>query len=401
MRLQDLKHLDAAMEVFTACADADMLLSTLFDHTRDLFHMEAAFVWLTVDGEQSRLHLTEGVPASVAARLQRLKISASATRTIARRLHKLGYRAVLAAPLRVQGKMVGMVAAGSQRSRRSSRIEAAIFHLLVRYAVSTLERWQFPPTHEGEQARRPMTTHGHRDLQHERTHLLNIFVSGITHDLNNAMTAISGRVELLLHRHHDQAILQHLVAAHHAIIDASQMIRHIQGFMIGDHEGGVVMVDINQLVRDSLQIARSTWFQGFRQRRVPVDLGAALQPVPAFPGRASDLRIVLLCLLRHAMDTLHPGSGLMVRTSSVGQAEGQVVVVSLADDPGQPSTAEHEDGIGILLRQAHTPESQLALEFVQTIVRNLEGQITVHRSADGSTTMTLIFPVSRTVAGER
>ena len=66
MRLQDLKHLDAAMEAFTACVDVDMLLGTLFAHTRDLFHMEAAFVWLTVDGEQSRLHLTEGVPASVA-----------------------------------------------------------------------------------------------------------------------------------------------------------------------------------------------------------------------------------------------------------------------------------------------------------------------------------------------
>jgi hypothetical protein len=54
-----------------------------------------------------------------------------------------------------------------------------------------------------------------------------------------------------------------------------------------------------------------------------------------------------------------------------------------------------------LLRQARTPESRLALEFVQTIVRSLKGQITVHRSADGSTTMTLIFSVSRTVAGER
>src|SRR6267142_2054019 len=99
MRLQDLKHLDAAMEAFTACADVDMLLGTLFAHTRDLFHMEAAFVWLTVDGEQSHLYLTEGVPAPVAARLQRLKISASGERMIARRLHQWGYRAVLAAPL--------------------------------------------------------------------------------------------------------------------------------------------------------------------------------------------------------------------------------------------------------------------------------------------------------------
>ena len=67
----------------------------------------------------------------------------------------------------------------------------------------------------------------------------------------------------------------------------------------------------------------------------------------------------------------------------------------------QPYTAEHEGGIGILLRQAHTPESQLALEFVQTIVRNLEGQITVDRSADGGTATTLIFAVHRMLAGER
>ena len=294
-----------------------------------------------------------------------------------------------------------MVAAGSQRSRRLSRIEAAMFHLLVRHAVSTLERWPFPPAFDAEEPRRPVTIHSDPDIQHERMRLLNVFVSGITHDLNNAMAAISGRVELLLLRLDDQAVLRHLVAAQHAILEASQMIRHIHGFMGGDRAGDVAMVDINQLVRDSILIARSTWFQGFRQRRVPVDLGADLHPVPAFPGRASDLRIALLCLLRHAMDTLRPGGGLMVRTSSVGKAEGQVVVVSLADDLGQPYTAEHEGGIGILLRQAHTPESQLALEFVQTIVRNLEGQITVDRSADGGTATTLIFAVHRMLAGER
>jgi hypothetical protein len=178
------------------------------------------------------------------------------------------------------------------------------------------------------------------------------------------------------------------------------MIRHIHGFMSGDHEDGVVMVDINQLVRDSLQIARSTWFQGFRQRHMPIDLGADLHPVPALPSKASDLRIALLCLLRHAMDTLRPGGGLMVRTSSVGDGEGQVVMVSLSDAPGQPSTTAHEGGIGILLSQAHTPESQLALQFVQAIVHNLDGQITVERSADGGTTTTLILSGSRMVAGE-
>jgi K+-sensing histidine kinase KdpD len=400
MRLRDLKHLDAALEALTACTDVDTLLGALFAHTRDLFHMEAAFVWLTADEKQSYLHLTEGVPASVASSLQRVTISASGDRTIARRLHTLGYRPVLTAPLRVQGRMVGMVAVGSQRPRRLSRIETASFNLLARFAMSALERCQSPSTLAGQEARRRMATHIDLDVQNERTHLLKIFISGITHDLNNAMAAIGGRVELLLNRLHDQATLPHLEAAHRAIIEASQMIRYIQNFVSGDHEGGLAMVDINQLARDSVQIAQSTWFQGFRQRRDPIDLETELHPVPAVPGRAADLRIVLLCLLRHAMDTLRPGGRLIVRTSSMGEDEGQMVVVSLSHDPGQPAIAEPEDGIELLLRQVHAPESRLALALVQAMIRDLDGRITVHRSADGGTTTTLVLAVNRTAAGE-
>jgi signal transduction histidine kinase len=401
MRLQDIKHLETAMKAFTACVDVDMLLGTLLAHIRDLFHMEAAFVWLAADGEQSHLYRTEGVPASVASRLQRLKMSASGGRTVASRLHKLAYRAVLVAPLQVHGSLVGMVAAGSQRLRPSLRTDSAAFNILTRYAASALERLQSPSTLAGEETRPSMPTRSDLVIQDERLHLLHLFISGIAHDLNNALTTISGRMELLLNRLHDQVTLQHLGAAHRASNEASQMIRHMHGLVSGYGEGGVVVVDINQLVGDSLQISRSAWFQGFRQTRVSVDLGAELNPVPALVTRPADLRIALLCLLRHAMDTLRPGGQLMVRTSSVGEDEGQMVVVSIADEPGQSSTAARDEGIGLLLSQMHTPESRRALAFVQAIIRNLDGQITVNRRADGGTTTTLSFSVSRAVAGER
>jgi C4-dicarboxylate-specific signal transduction histidine kinase len=215
------------------------------------------------------------------------------------------------------------------------------------------------------------------------------------------MAAIGGRVELLLNRLHDQATSPHLEAAHRAVVEASQMIRHIHNFVSGDREGGVVMVDVNQLVTDSVQIARSTWFQGFRQRRDPVDLATDLHPVPAVPARASDLRIILLCLLRHAMDTLRPGGRLIVRTSSMGGDEDQMVVVSLSDDPSQPSTAEREDEVELSRGQVHTPESRLALAVVQAMIRDLDGRITVRPSATGGTTTALVFAVNRAVAGER
>jgi C4-dicarboxylate-specific signal transduction histidine kinase len=170
--------------------------------------------------------------------------------------------------------------------------------------------------------------------------------------------------------------------------------------MSGYHEGAVVMVDLNQLVRDSLQIARSTWFQGFRRTRDRVDLRADLHPVPALPARASDLRIALLCLLRHAMDAVRRGDDLIVRTTSVDEGEGPMVAVSFSDGSGPSSAVEREDGIGILLRQVHTSESRRALAFVQALIRNLDGRITVQRSANGGTTTALIFSVSRTVDGE-
>lgn len=400
MRLQDFKHLEAAMEAFTACVDEDMLLTTLLTSTQRLFHREAAFIWLAAEADQLHLRLAEGAPATVTSSLQRMRGSASGERTVARRLHKLGYLAVLAAPLRVHDRMVGMVAAGSQRSQRPGRIDAAIFKILVRYAMSALERLQPPPAVEGEAARRHMTARRDLEVQNERMRFLNMAISGITHDLNNTMATISGRVELLLNRLHDQVTLRHLGAAHRAINEAGHLIRHLRDVMGGRREDGLVLVDINQLVRDSLQIARSTWFQGFRHTHVPVDLGADLNPTPALPSTPSDLRIALLCLLRHAMDAVRPGGGLMVRTWSEGEGEGRTVSISISDAPGQSPSAEREEGIGSLLRQLPTPESRRALEFAQTIIRDLDGQIAVDRSADGGTTTTLTFSVRGAAPGE-
>jgi K+-sensing histidine kinase KdpD len=393
MRLQHLRHLAAAMQACSACADLEALIAVLLAHLRQLFPVEVAFVWLMRDGEQLHLHHAEGVPPAVASRLQLMKRSASGERSVARRLHRQGYRRVLAAPLGLPSQILGMVAVGSRRSRRFGRIEAAIFKMLVQYAGSCLERLQSSPTAEAGEMRRRAAVASDVEVLNEHMRLLNAFISGITHDLNNAMTSISVRVELLLNRLHDQVTLQHLGTAHRAINEAGQMIRHMQDLVSGYRERGDVIVDINQLVRGSLQIARSTWFQEFRATRAPVDLDVELSSVPVLPGRSSDLRMAFLCILRHAMDTLRPGSRLLVRTQTELVDERQTVFISISDDPDQSSAAEREEGIGLLLRALNTPESQRALEFALAIIRNLDGRITVQRSAAGGTTTTLIFRV--------
>jgi K+-sensing histidine kinase KdpD len=388
---QDLNLLVAAIEAFAACRDVDMLLAALLTHTRRLFRMDAAFVWLTADDALLCLQCSEGAPPSVASSLQQLKMSTNTERMIAKRLQNLGYRMVLCAPLRRHTNIVGMVAASCRRSRRSRRIEAAIFRRVMRSASGSLERLRSISLDQEPEARPRLASDDDLGLQNERMRFMSLFISGIAHDLNNAITTISGRVELLLNRLHDQVTLQHLGAAHGASAEVAQMVRHIHNLISGFRHDDAVLVDINQVVLDSIQVARSTWFQEFRHTRVPVELDVDLSPVPALLSRALDLRIVLLCLLRHAMDTVRPGGGVMIRTWCEGDAEQEMVLVRIGDDPGEISAAEGEQGLGSLLSQLHVSDSQRALRFVQTICRDLGVRLTVQRDAAGGTISTLMF----------
>jgi K+-sensing histidine kinase KdpD len=393
MRLDHCKRLVAGLEACTVCADLEALMAALLTHIRQLFPVEVAFIWLIRDGEQLHLHRAEGVPPALASRLQLLKRTVSGERSVARQLQRQGYRRVLAAPLSRPERMLGMVAVGSRRARGSDRIEAAIFKTLVQYAGGCLERLQSSPTLESGEMHRHEATASDVEVLNEHMRLLNLFIAGMIHDLNNEMTSIGVRVELLLNRLHDQVTLQHLGAAHHAVNEAGYMIRHIQDLVSGYRERDAVMIDINQLVTDSLQIAQTTWFQDFRATGTPVDLGVELNPVPALPGRSSELRIAFLCILRHAMDTLRPGSRLVVRTGSEGTDKGQTVFISLSDDLDPSSAAEREEGIEWLLRSLDTAESQRTLQVAQAIIRNLDGRVTVRRSTAGGTTTTLLFSV--------
>jgi signal transduction histidine kinase len=401
MQFQHLRHLAATMDAYSACLDVDALVAALLAHTRQLFPAEVAFVWLMGDGEQLHLRRAEGIPGAVGSRLRLMKMSVSGERSVVRQLRRLGYRAVLAAPLRLPTRMVGMVAVGSQRSRRFGRIDTALFKMLVQNAGSQLERLHFSSALEAGEAQQYDAADGDLGSEGESLPLLNMFISRISQDLNHSIATVSSRLERLLNRLHDRATLQLLGAAFRAINDASRLIRQIHDLASSYREHGAVMIDLNQLVRDSLQSTQSAWFQEFRHTRVPVDLAADLNPVPTFAGRSSDLRIALLCLLRHAMDTRCPGGQLMVRTWSEGEDEGQTVFLSISDDPDPSSAAEQEEGIASFPEHLHTPESQCVLGIVQALIRNLGGEILVQRSVGGGTTTTLIFSVRGTAACER
>jgi hypothetical protein len=99
------------------------------------------------------------------------------------------------------------------------------------------------------------------------------------------------------------------------------------------------------------------------------------------------------------MDTVRPGGRVLVRTWSAGEEGEETVLFSISDDPDQPSAGEGDQGVGLLLRQLDTPDSQRALAFVQTIIRDLGVRMTVQRSSGGGTITLLTFSLRESVAG--
>jgi signal transduction histidine kinase len=395
------------MENLSSCVEVDALFAMLVIQVRELFRAEAAWSWLIVGEDELQLQHMLGVPAALAPHLQRIKMPASRERAIAQRLRRLGYQSALVVPLRGHASIAGMIAVGSGGSRRWTRIDGEMCRMLAQHAGILLDRLQgYTPFVSGE-APLPVGVLSNPEVQAEYLHLLNRLISRITHGLNNAMATINGRVELLLNRPHDQSTMQHLGATLRSITEANHLIRHIQNLVSGRRGQDRVMVDLNQLVRDSVQIARSTWFLEFRDTRVPIELTADLRPMPALPARGPALGIALLCLLRHAMDTLPPGGRLVIRAWTADEDGRDTVFISLADDTDQaPEVAQSPvaargEGVGLLLNSAQTADSQRALVFVESVVYNLGGRIMVLRNAAGGTTTTLRFYLGEVVAYER
>jgi K+-sensing histidine kinase KdpD len=406
MRPQQLKQLLAAIEAISACAEAESLIPTLLAQARDFFRVEAAWCWLSSGADHFQLHDTAGVEPPVPPQLQHMRLLAGRERALARRLVRLGYRSTLVAPLQIRARVIGMVAIGSRLPKRLTRIDADVYRFMVHHTCLLLDRKPRPPRSDPAAAPGPYDVLNPDMAQREHLYLLNTLISRITHGLNNIMATINGRIELLLNRPHNQSTMQHLGATLRAIVEASRLVRHIQALVSANEAHEAVMIDLNQMVRDSLQIARATWFLEFRDTRAPIELAADLRPLPALPAKAPDLRIAFLCLLRHAMDTLSPGNRLIIRTWTEHAATGEAVFISLVDDVGgsphetQAVAFSEEEGIGILRSHAQTTHSQRALEFAETIVYQLGGRITVTQHAAGGAT-TLSFRLGDTTSYAR
>lgn len=225
-------------------------------------------------------------------------------------------------------------------------------------------------------------------VQREKLSSLGEFVAGVTHELNNPLTAIIGYAEMLQAAGLPAQQGEDVAAIVNGAQRCQRIVRNLLGFA-RQHKPERRPVCLNALVEDVLG------FMGYELRTGNVTVERALEPdLPACEVDPHQIQQVLLNILsnaRQALEGYRKDARIEVRTARAGDR----VQVILADNgPGIP--AEH-------LRRVFDPffttkpagrGTGLGLSLAYGIVQEHGGTITADSTPGAGARFTLEFPAA-------
>src|SRR5207245_1503545 len=159
--------------------------------------------------------------------------------------------------------------------------------------------------------------------------------SGVAHDFNNLLASIRGRAQLVLQRVQNPQLRQWLQVIERAALDGAQTVRRLQEFTRIRRDEPFVAVDLNEVVREALEITQSRWRDEAVSRGVSLEVRNDLAVLPKVAGDPVELREALTNLILNAVDAM-PDGGVLTLTTAVGPGE---IVVTVSDTGvGIPTT---------------------------------------------------------------
>src|SRR5213078_3517606 len=159
----------------------------------------------------------------------------------------------------------------------------------------------------------------------EKLRALGEMASGVAHDFNNLLASILGPAQLVLQRVQNPQLRQWLQVIERAALDGAQTVRRLQEFTRIRRDEPFVAVDLNEVVREALEITQSRWRDEAVSRGVPLEVRNDLAALPKVAGDPVELREALTNLILNAVDAM-PDGGVLTLTTAVGHGEIAVTV---------------------------------------------------------------------------
>ena len=239
-----------------------------------------------------------------------------------------------------------------------------------------------------------LTATHHQTVQQERLRAFREMAGEVAHDFNNTLSGILARAQLLLADVQDPDVRRSLRMIEQVALEGAWVVRRFQDFSRTRPARPFQPVDLNQLVEEISNSARSRWSQQLTARGIVGEVRAEIEPVPLVSGDMAELRQVLTSMALNALDAMPEGGNLTFRT---GREGGQVFCQVVDTGIGMPEqtrlhvfdpffTTKREKGKGFGLSGAYA------------IVDRHGGEITVESEPGKGAVFTVWLPTAADAA---
>jgi PAS domain S-box-containing protein len=153
-----------------------------------------------------------------------------------------------------------------------------------------------------------------RMAQSDKLRAVGELAAGVAHNLNNSLTVIQGRAQLLQRRAGDEATSKSLDVIVQAVADGSQTLRRILDFARREQAKEFAPLDLTELVKTSVEIAKPKWQRKSGQGPGCVNVRVETRGTVRVLGEKAELREVVMNLLFNAVDAMPDGGDIEVGT---------------------------------------------------------------------------------------
>jgi GAF domain-containing protein/CheY-like chemotaxis protein/anti-sigma regulatory factor (Ser/Thr protein kinase) len=306
---------------------------------------------------------------------------------LAERDRENGIVTYLGLPVKIRDTVLGVLTFNTTAPHRYTADDLAYLGSFADQAAIALDNARL--YEDTQRALTDLRTMQHTLVQGETLRALGELAGGAAHHLNNLLTIVVGRIQLLRRMVEEERLARPLEIIERAAKDGAEVVRRLQQFAGMRRTAEPRTVDVGQIVSDVLEMTRGRWQDAARAPGTEIVVESHVAPLPSMPGDAPALREMLTNLVLNAVDALPRGGRLTVEAMA---ADGQVVV-SVADT-----------GLGMsdeVRQRAHEPffttkgvkATGLGLSVAFGIARRHGGELSVQSQEGRGTTVRVTLPL--------
>ncbi len=227
-------------------------------------------------------------------------------------------------------------------------------------------------------------------IRTEKFRALGELSAGVAHDFNNVLGIILGRAQHLMDLTEDEEILEGLEAIEQASRDAASTVDRIQNYSSLKTYEEYPIVDVNNIVREVVNMTKTRWKQNVELKGIDVKLNMNLNEVGPISGDTNELREALTNIILNALDAMPKGGQLDITT---GSSDFQTYIKTRDTGVGMDEEAKSKIFDPFFTTKGGEGTG-LGMSVVYGIIKRHNGKIEVESAVGEGTTVTLMFPIN-------